>query len=360
MILRRGRAAPVAALAALALGVLLLAHPQAAARGFADGLALCTGSVLPALFPFFVVCELLCASAAAEILSRPLAPLARCCGAREPAAPLALFLSLLGGYAVCAATLGRMQADGRLCEESAERLLLVGLCAGPGFAVGCCGGLLLGSVRTGVLLYGLQLGAGLLAAACLMPFLKASAADREKSAGDTAHRAVSLPQAIDSAVGSALRVCGCTIFFCIAAECLRPFLPRTALAWPLLGAALEVSTGCAAFAQLGGAAALYGVCLCVSLPGLSVFCQVRTLYGPRTPTAALAVCRLLHAVWLQLLMRLCARFLPDALPAWSSLSGRVILASRLPPDAALISFAFLCCALYKMGQRFYNRGDSTR
>lgn len=346
--------------AAFALGGLLLARPQLAAQGFANGLRLCASSVLPALFPFFVVCELLTASTAARWLSRSLRPLARCCGAREQAAPLALLLSFLGGYAVCAATLGRMRANGSLSTQSADRLLLVSLCAGPGFAVGCCGGLLLGSVRLGALLYGLQLAAGFLAFACLLPFCKRPADDGAQNTACAAQKAVSLPAAIDSAVGSALRVCGCTVFFCTVAAVLRPFLPAAPSAWPLLGCVLEVSTGCAGFAQLGGAAALYGICLCVSWPGLSVLCQVRALYGERTPMAALLFSRLLHAVWLQLLMRLCARLLPDMLPAWSSLAPRVIPSSRLPPDAALVCFAFLCCALYKPLQSFYNRGDSAR
>ena len=46
----------LAAAAALAFGVLVLAVPEAAARGFAGGTALCLQSVLPALFPLFVVC----------------------------------------------------------------------------------------------------------------------------------------------------------------------------------------------------------------------------------------------------------------------------------------------------------------
>ena len=61
-----------AAAAAGALGVLLLAAPEAAAEGFASGTALCLASVLPALFPFFVVCELLTAAPPPAQLLRPL------------------------------------------------------------------------------------------------------------------------------------------------------------------------------------------------------------------------------------------------------------------------------------------------
>lgn len=57
----------VQAALALALSGLLLARPQAAAQGFAAGLKLCGGSLLPALFPLFVVCGLLGASVLAQL-----------------------------------------------------------------------------------------------------------------------------------------------------------------------------------------------------------------------------------------------------------------------------------------------------
>ena len=61
----------LAAAAALAFGVLVLAVPEAAARGFAGGTALCLQSVLPALFPLFVVCELLTFAPPPAVLLRP-------------------------------------------------------------------------------------------------------------------------------------------------------------------------------------------------------------------------------------------------------------------------------------------------
>lgn len=352
----RGRLPQLGAFAAvLALGALLLASPQRAAEGFGYGVQLCLHRVLPALFPFFVVCDLLASSPAAAWLSAPLRPVLRRCGFPEPCAPLALTLSWLGGYAACAATLASLRRSGQLSGQSARRLLLVGFCAGPGFVVGSLGGLMLGSVRLGVLLYGLQLAANLLSAACLLPWQKA-AAEREPVQAPT--KGMDLSAAISGAVDSALQVCGCTVFFCAVNAVLCAWLPGGVLAGQLLGAMLEVSAGCAAFTALGGHAALYGVCFCLSVAGLSVFCQVRALFGPDAPLALLALSRLLHALWLQLLVRVCARWMPGVLPAYSSLPARVIGMSRLPPDAAILCFIFLCCTLYKLGQTFYNRGGS--
>ena len=87
----------MAALALLCLG--LLSRPQAAAQGFADGARLCVGSLLPALFPFMVVCELLVGMALPKALLRPQA---RLLGLQSEDTAAALLASWLGGYAVCA------------------------------------------------------------------------------------------------------------------------------------------------------------------------------------------------------------------------------------------------------------------
>ena len=87
----------LAAAAALAFGVLVLAVPEAAARGFSGGTALCLQSVLPALFPFFVVCELLTAAPPPAVLLRPMQ---RVLGLASAETARALLLSWVGGYAV--------------------------------------------------------------------------------------------------------------------------------------------------------------------------------------------------------------------------------------------------------------------
>ncbi len=345
--------------AALALGTLLLARPQAAAAGFGYGVRLCLHSVLPALFPFFVVCGLLTAGPAAARLAWGLAPLTRRWGLKSKAAPLALLLSWLGGYAVCARTVADLRAQNRLTAREAELLLLLGCCSGPGFVVGCLGGLLLGSVRLGVLLYALQLAANLLAAACLVPWLPEDTAGASTVSAPVPAPA-GLPQAISAAVDSSLQVCGCTVFFCVVDAVLHSLFALPALPGAVLSGLLEVSSGCAAFAALGGRWALYGLCFCLSLPGVSVLCQLLTLLRGQVSVKRLLAARCLHLVFLQGLVRLCAPAMPGALAAAGTLGSRVIVLQRLPPDAAALCFIFLGCTLYKLRKTFYNRHGSLR
>lgn len=343
------------AVAAVGLSVLLFRSSQAVVEGFTYGARLCVRSVLPALFPFFVICNLLLSNPVTVVLGRPLRPLVRFWGLKSESAPLALLLSWLGGYAVCAQTVARMRGSGQLSKREATLTLLLGCCSGPGFVISYMGGILLGSVRTGVLLYALQIAANLLATACILPFLKVEKAESAVEDMPGIVKNTGLSGAISGAVDSSLQVCGCTLFFCVLVSTVHPFLPQTPWTRPMLGALLEISTGTAACAALGGWWALYGLCFCLSFPGISVLCQIETLLDGAVSLRPLLLSRLLHIVWMQGLMRLCARFLPGIAQVFSSLSERVIPMQRLPADAALICLLFVCCTLYKLHQTIYNR-----
>ena len=307
----------LAAAAALAFGVVVLAVPEAATRGFAGGTALCLQSVLPALFPFFVVCELLTAAPPPAVLLRPMQ---RVLGLESAETARALLLSWVGGYAVCARLAGQLYGAGRITRRDAALLQVLGCCSGPGFVIGCVGGALLGNVRLGVVLYAAQIGANLGAGAVcqLLSHIVGANIVRPLAVSDgsglsgkaqprqldgrtmfastdctrevsgrskvlsptrcggslLAEGAKGLPQAISSAVTSSLSVCGCVVFFRIvgagrgggAVRLLR--LPERARCLGL-GAAAAVCRGgvppaAASFQPRGApctfAAARQGVC----------------------------------------------------------------------------------------------------
>ena len=351
----------LAAAAALAFGVLVLAVPEAAARGFAGGTALCLQSVLPALFPFFVVCELLTAAPPPAVLLRPMQQVL---GLESAETARALLLSWVGGYAVCARLAGQLYGAGRITRRDAALLQVLGCCSGPGFVIGCVGGALLGNVRLGAVLYAAQIGANLgtgavcqllshiVVANIVRPLavsdgggLSGKAQPRQLDgrtmfAPTDCTREVSgrskvlsptrcggsllaegtkgLPQAISSAVTSSLSVCGCVVFFRIVGAVLLAVLPLPPTA---VSAALEVSAGCADFAALGGAAALYGCCACLSVLGVSVWAQLRLFAGAAYRPRLLVFSRAVHLVLLQLLVRVCAQLLPGSVTACSTLAA---------------------------------------
>ena len=335
-------------LALLCLG--LLGHPQAAVQGFADGVRLCMGSLLPALFPFLVICEMLSSLSFSLPLLRNAG---RRLGLQSEAAAMALLASWLGGYAICAKMTAALCKEGKISSRDGTLLLLLGCCSGPGFVVGYIGGLLLHNTSLGLLLYGMQLAANFLAAACCFPFLPpAGAASIPQSA---ARKAVSLPQAISAAVSSCLNLCGCVIFFRILQSVLLVCLPLPEKVTPFFSAACEVTAGCAAFASGGGRLGLYGICLALSLLGFSVWSQQRLLLQGQISLRLLFFSRCMHAVFFLPLVWAFLWTVPQQAAVYRSLSARVIPLLRLSPDAAVVAGVFLCALLYKGRKNFYNK-----
>lgn len=89
--------------------------------------------------------------------------------------------------------------------------------------------------------------------------------------------------------------------------------------------------------------------------GLSVWAQLSMLLQGAVSWKLLAFHRGIHIVLFALLVRLCTPFLPADCAVYSTLAARVIPMHRLPWDAAVVVFCFLCAALYKVRQNFYNK-----
>lgn len=142
--------------------VLLLVSSAAAAEAVRRGLALCVRSVIPALFPYFVVSGLFTSLDFAGGIGRRLAPVTERLFGVGGAGASALFLGFLGGYPVGGRTVGQLFRSGALSQPEAERLLAFCNNAGPSFILGVVGLGCFGSLRAGVILYLLHILSALL------------------------------------------------------------------------------------------------------------------------------------------------------------------------------------------------------
>ena len=120
-----------------ALGFLILIlDSKTAITGAADGIELCLRTVIPALFPFFVISSvLLQCENSISALNRISA---RIVGLPNGADSL-LLPCFLGGYPVGAQSVYQMYANGRIPKQEAERLLAFCNNAGPAFLFGMAG-----------------------------------------------------------------------------------------------------------------------------------------------------------------------------------------------------------------------------
>lgn len=229
----KGKLAAWGCLAAL---VLLLARSAEAAQAVRDGLALCAGSVIPALFPFLAVSGLLTALDAGA--SPALGPLARLLGCSRAGAR-AFLLGLTGSYPVGARTVAQLYRRGGISRREAGRLLLFSNNCGPAFILGVAGLGCFGSLRAGVLLWGVHILAALVIALAL-PRRAAEPPERPGSVPPRPPLVPALIAAVRDAAGTMVYICGFVVFFLVL---LRVLGRVTGLSHPVLSGAVELTQG---------------------------------------------------------------------------------------------------------------------
>lgn len=204
--------------------VWFLADAEAVRRSAAAALALCAQSVIPALFPFFVVSNLLLAlgfgNLVSPLFSGLMTPLFRLPGAA--ASPL--LLGLIGGYPIGAQTTVTLYRRGELTADEAQRLLAFCNNSNPVFLISVLGSGVFGSPRMGIYLWLIHILSALLTG---ILFRGKGSNRRSRRPPILSCEAVSFPAALVQAVRngafSMLSVSAFIVFFYVLAR------PLTAL-----------------------------------------------------------------------------------------------------------------------------------
>ena len=219
--------------------VLLLVCSAAAAEAVRQGLLLCARSVVPALFPYFVVSGLFTSLGFAESAGHRLAPVTERLLGVGGAGASAFFLGLLGGYPVGGRTVGQLYRTGRIEKDEAEHLLSFCNNAGPSFILGVVGLGCFQSLRVGGILYTIHaLSAGLVGM-----LLRGSCHSRRGEFHPQPPPEKILPAFIRSVQESAaamLRVCGFVVFALVAQTLLTDL---TGLTHPAFLGFIELTVG---------------------------------------------------------------------------------------------------------------------
>ena len=120
---------------AAAAGLLtMIFDSKLALEGARSGMELCTKTVIPSLFPFFIL-SMTFTTALGEHVSAPVQKIASFLGIPKNAASI-LLPSVLGGYPVGAKCIGDLYLRKMLSRKDAERLLAFCSNAGPSFLFG--------------------------------------------------------------------------------------------------------------------------------------------------------------------------------------------------------------------------------
>lgn len=261
-------------LCVLAVGTLLLLHPAEASAAVREGLSLCVQTVVPTLFPFFVVVSLLLQLGFAGWLRGLCGPFMGPLFGLRGVCALPLLAGLLGGYPAGAKTAWELYDQGLVTRQEAE--LLLGFCnnCGPAFLLGYVGAVLK-NPRAGLWLYLIHVLSALLTGMVLCRFCR----DRGpgllpvNAPGQAVGLLRALPAAVTGAAVSVLNICAFVAVFRVLAALLP--LPG----WGL--GALELVSGVSALSP--GPWGFVGAAAMVGWGGLCVHCQTLSVTGDLRP-----------------------------------------------------------------------------
>lgn len=276
--------------ASVCMGILIL-DGRTALAGAREGIDLCIRSLIPSLFPFFVLSGLITGTFGGISL-----PLLRPVGTflKIPAGCESLLIpAFLGGYPAGAQAIGQMVQNESVSEETARRLLLFCNNPGPSFLFGVLGSVF-PSGRPLWALWGIQITASIICAR-LIP--------ASECAGTMSYqRKLSFSEIVASAVRIMGSVCGWVVLFRI----LLAFLDRWFL-WmcPVpfrvaITGLLELSNGCFSLPEIGDPRLRFLLCsgilsfggLCVTMQTASVVPLISMVpyLGAKVMQSLLCIC----------------------------------------------------------------------
>ena len=285
---------------------------RCAAGSAREAIELCIGTLIPVLFPLFVLSAMLVPALGAIRL--PL--LSKILGFPEGGGGLFL-IGCAGGFPVGAACVAQAAKDSQLSREMAGDLL--GLCSfcGPSFLFGVIGNVL--SLRDAAVLLVIQLETALLIAV----FRRHSDPGTYRSGPE----AISLPQAVRRAISSIATVCAWVVLAGVAAGFLRrwlfPLLPK-ALGILLTGM-LELTNGVFTLEELSPGLRLPFCAFFVTFGGVSVLLQIAAVAAP----AGLRMGKCIRQKTVQALLAAVIAILVQMLGPWAVALPLLVLTPKI-------------------------------
>lgn len=364
---------PAQAAVLLCAAAALMRYPQPCMQTVRQGLALCAETIVPSLFPFFVlsgmVVELGMANYLGRLLRGVMWPLFRVNGTGA----VALVLGLVGGYPVGARTAIELYQTGQCSRTQTERLLAFCNNSGPAFILGVVGAGVLGSSRAGLVLYLVHIAASL----CVGLLFRFYGAAGEEARSPTVNtvRTVRFSAAFTGSVRSALtgvlNICAFVVTFAVlirllaetgvlegAARLLSVLGMDAGQAKQLLSGLLEVSSG---VAQLEGEGRVTLAAFMLGWAGLSVHCQVLCFLadsGLRAGTYLVG--KALHGVLSALFAAGLSRLVPQVLPVGGWIVEQTRRGSILPNALLAVVAAWLLWTILLViaaaGEKYEKRG----
>ena len=144
-----------------------------------------------------------------------------------------------------------------------------------------------------------------------------------------------------------LAACGFVLYFRLLAAGCGALLPQPWAALPAM--LLEVCSGCDQAARTGLWASTL-CCAALSVQGVSVLLQVRTICPAEISLRPLLAARAVHLPLSVALFWLGSTVPVQAVQTFTTLTERVVVLRRVPLDCALLAFAVCCITVEELAR----------
>ncbi len=268
--------------AALLLLLLILLQPERVIAAVQNTLVLCYKTVIPSLFPFFIVSGILTAGSFTKTVAKWLSPIMKPAFGVSGAGALPLVIGIVSGYPMGASVTAELYRSGAITRREAMRLLPFSNNSGPLFIIGAVGTAMLGDPYVGVLLYSVHIVCALWVGICFR-FYRGSEQHYGKTTVKKATSAISFSQIMANSVHTMLLVCGFIIFFAVITACITPLMSNLPKSFFLfVNSILEVTNGAFAIthAPLSSRLILSFLSAAIGFGGICVMMQVSGIITP--------------------------------------------------------------------------------
>ena len=287
----------------------LLFCPEAAAGGAKSGLLLCSGIIVPSLFPFAVLSNIFVELGLPSRLAKICSPLTKKLFGVSGAGTASFILGISGGYPLGAISVSEMYSKGALEKREAEHLLSFCNNSGPAFIVSVAGSAIFGSAKIGFFLYGVHVLSAIFSGMLLK--MKSSSDNPPLPVCKVGTFSEIFTVSVKRSTATMVTVCGFVVFFSVLVGMLDAFGVLSSLtveiavrfgtelhfSRSLLTGLLELGTGTASMLGLRANALNLSLCsFVIGWGGLSVHAQAAAVIKESgLSTARHAFGKLLHA-----------------------------------------------------------------
>ena len=268
---------------------LILRNSDVAIEYIGRGLKLCTQTVIPSLFPFMVISELLVESGAGEALGKFFSRLMRWLFGLSGAGGSAVFLGSLCGFPIGAKTAVSLYDRNMISKTELEHLLTFSNNPSSAFLINAVGISLFANRRIGLILYVIVLVSSFVVGFFMRFFLRGPHAPKVHKHYPTGLHPGGVQMFTDSVTHAAngmILICAYVIFFSALTGALSCMINNwggiPSLLHTLLFGFLELSGGVSEASSLPDLPmALVVTAAVAGWSGLSVHCQIMTLCSGR-------------------------------------------------------------------------------